>query len=567
MLYSQSVSFTGNVYGYVEEKVLLLRKASKNVTFEGPISGAKILIKNSKGTITVLSDITGSYTFTLPEKDLYLITISRNGYSTVIFNLKYDDAGAKSNFVVTSFILKKDDNSTNEVGTILISNNGKISFSQNTTNQKKAEQDVLNSNKILIEKAISINNSSKKNIAKTATTIEKQQPATSTNNNTKQKTPEDSFHRVLKVSIEPTLSAIFADTLLTTNDLKQEIEKAKTSLALLKQSDKNYTILKNEITIAENQLKLKEQLIESQSNELIASKKKIVYLALLGLLAILSCLLILYFLRAKKVYAQELQLKNDSISKVNNKIMSSIRYAAVIQSNVLKDKNDLNVLFPNSFVFNQPKDIVTGDFCWFTEHKDHRIVAVADFTGHGVPGAMLTILGQSLLNKIIIDEGEISPSVILAKLNKAISDTFSENKLEYGVDITIFTIKNNSNSLTFAGISNGLFHYSENQLFHHKVTPAIIGKTITNESIKNQTIELKNNDCIYLMSDGFCDQLGIVYEKKTKYNIPKMLNLLAKISKEKQFITSGPHDLNDELVKWKGSNDQTDDVIVVGIKF
>ena len=106
MLSAQSISFTGNIYGFVGEKVLLLRKASKNVTFEGPISGAKILIKNSKGTITAITDITGSYHFVLPEKDNYLITISRNGYSTVIYNLKYEDAGVKSNFQVTSFILK-----------------------------------------------------------------------------------------------------------------------------------------------------------------------------------------------------------------------------------------------------------------------------------------------------------------------------------------------------------------------------------------------------------------------------------------------------------------------------
>ena len=191
---------------------------------------------------------------------------------------------------------------------------------------------------------------------------------------------------------------------------------------------------------------------------------------------------------------------------------------------------------------------------------------MADCTGHGVPGAMLTILGQSLLNKIIIDEGETSPSMILSKLNAAISDTFSENKLEYGIDITIFTIKNNSNTLTFSGISNGLFHYTESQLFYHKVTPAIIGKTITNASIKDQTIELKKSDCIYLMSDGFCDQLGLVYEKKTKYNIPKMLKLLAKISKEKEFALSD-YILSEELNKWKGNSDQTDDVIVVGIKF
>ena len=566
---AQKISFTGNVYGFLGEKMLLVRKASKNVSFEGPISGAKIFIKGENGTITVFSDITGSYSFAIPDKGKYTVEILKEGYSTVNYNLIYDDAGSKSNYIVTSFILKKEDNSVNTIGDLKITTNGKLEFIANTTTQKKSSVDVLQSNKLLIEKAMTINNSSPKNIITKQTSPEKIiKPVKKEDNREivilQQKIKDDSLAKTWSTELLNMSNTLMIDPNASIEDVKIQIEQSKKLLAQLNPDSENYKLLLAQISNAERQLQTKEALIESQKNEISNGHKATVFLSVATVVSLIFILLLSLFLKQKKKHNEELNLKNEKISKINNKLLSSIRYASIIQSNFFKDKKNIQQLFPNSFIFNQPKDMLSGDFYWFGHKNEHKIIVVADCTGHGVPGALLSILGHSILDELVNGQGIVTPSVLLAELNKSILAAFSNQKhIDFGIDISIVSIKDQSTKILFSGITNGLYYYNNNKLSYFKVTPKSMGTSLTIADLKDQEIQLQKNDSIFLTSDGFADQFG--GQSRKKYNLKNLEELFLKLGNQKNYL-GNEEILNQELSAWKGALEQTDDVLIVGMR-
>jgi serine phosphatase RsbU (regulator of sigma subunit) len=277
--------------------------------------------------------------------------------------------------------------------------------------------------------------------------------------------------------------------------------------------------------------------------------------------------LLLYFLNQKKKYNLELNKVNKKVTTVNSRLLSSIRYASIIQSNFFKDKKLLFKLFPKCFIFNKPKDLLSGDFYWFSQKDNHKVLVVADCTGHGVPGSLLTILGHSLLEEIVNVKGEVLPSKILFELNKAIISAFSNNnQLEFGIDITVLSMIDGSDQVIFSGLTNGLYNYSNGELIYHKVSPKTIGTNLIEEDLINHTISIKSGDSIYMMSDGYCDQFGKRQDTFEKYNLLRMNKILNKISKFKNFDDC-EFELNSDFEDWKGDREQTDDVIIVGIRF
>jgi len=568
-LIAQNVSFSGCVYGFLGEKLVLIKKASKNVSFEGPISGAKIQIRalNGKENFEVTSDITGSFLFTIPLKDKYILSVSREGYSSVSINLNYDDAGLKSNYLCFSFILKKGDNSINEIGEVLIGNSGKLYFTSNQFIKKKSSNEVMLSNKVLFEKSEIINNSSLKNIAILNRSFKQKISDETATDIKKTEIPQVSNDNPLTKRIMSDINAIILDSVSSIVNLRKQLNKSKVTLLQIDTLDNNYGILLSHIINAEQQIKTKELLIESQTKEIFNSKKVMIFLSLLCVFIFLSVLLLLYFINQKKKYNLELNAVNEKVITVNSRLLSSIRYASIIQSNFFKDKKLLVELFPECFIFNKPKDLLSGDFYWFSKNHNHKVLVVADCTGHGVPGSLLTILGHSLLEGIVNVKGEVLPSKILFELNKAIISAFSNNnQLEFGIDITVLSMIDGSDEVMFSGLTNGLYNYSKGELIYHKVSPKTIGTNLIEKDIINHTIPIKSGDSIYMMSDGYCDQFGKRQDKVEKYNLLRMNKILNKISKFKNFEDCEPT-LSSDFEVWKGDREQTDDVIIVGIRF
>ncbi len=266
----------------------------------------------------------------------------------------------------------------------------------------------------------------------------------------------------------------------------------------------------------------------------------------------------------------EIEEQKKLIEEKNKDITDSINYAKRIQDAILPEQTSLTSIFSESFVLFKPKDIVSGDFYWFTEYGNKKIIAAADCTGHGVPGALMSMIGSNILNKIILDEGITQPNLILNRLNEEVRTALKqrENTSETrdGMDISIITITDNE--LQYAGAHRPLFIINNsqkgNELKEIKANKFSIGGIQEEKRVfTNHILTLQKNDALYLSSDGYADQFG--GESGKKLMTKNFKELLLKIQndsmkKQKQF-------LNDSIEGWKGSREQVDDILVIGIKF
>ncbi len=264
----------------------------------------------------------------------------------------------------------------------------------------------------------------------------------------------------------------------------------------------------------------------------------------------------------------EINYQNAVIKEKNKDITDSIQYAKRLQEAVFPEADILNTYFAESFVLFRPKDIVSGDFYWFEEIGDETIIVVGDCTGHGVPGAFMSILGHNLLNQIILEDKITSPGKILNILDKRVSNALNkrESKAEYndGMDMVICTINKSKSTLSYAGANRPLVIRRNNELIELKPNKHAIGgiQDSTCKLFSQQDIEIKEADVLYLFSDGYYDQFGGPKGKKFKYKqlTGHIIEMAAKPLEEQKRI------LAETLTSWQGNLEQVDDVCVVGIK-
>jgi len=277
---------------------------------------------------------------------------------------------------------------------------------------------------------------------------------------------------------------------------------------------------------------------------------------------------------------EEMEVQRDHILEQKNEIehqkeeiTASIHYARRIQLALLPPQQNVSKAFSDFFLLFKPRDIVSGDFYWFTEKNNISVIAVADSTGHGVPGAFMSMLGIAFLNEIVNKELEnehinnISADKILNELkNKVIkslrqSDENSESK--DGMDITVCVVDKKHKKLQFSGANNPLIIVRNQELTEHKgdKMPAGIyfGK---DKNFTNTIISLQPNDCLYMFSDGYQDQFGGEHNRKfMKKNLKNLLlNISTKEMKEQK------EELENQLIKWQNNIKQIDDIIILGIK-
>jgi serine phosphatase RsbU (regulator of sigma subunit) len=251
----------------------------------------------------------------------------------------------------------------------------------------------------------------------------------------------------------------------------------------------------------------------------------------------------------------------------NKEILDSINYAKKIQQAIIPTIAELKNVFPESFVLLMPKDIVSGDFYWMTKNGQQIFFAVADCTGHGVPGGFMSMLGTSLLNEIINEKNIFEPADILDMLKLKIimalrqSDNASENK--DGMDIALMQVNLNTGELTFAGAYNSLYLLRDRRMKEFKGDKFPIGFTdIAGQQFTQQKIKLLPGDILYMFTDGYPDQFGGQNGKKFKY---KRLEAVL------QGMGGQPMETQRELLvtefeQWKGELEQVDDICVAGIR-
>jgi serine phosphatase RsbU (regulator of sigma subunit) len=257
--------------------------------------------------------------------------------------------------------------------------------------------------------------------------------------------------------------------------------------------------------------------------------------------------------------------KNDWPRK---ELTDSIKYASYIQSALLPSAELLERLIPEHFVFFMPRDLVSGDFYWISRVKKTIIIAVADCTGHGVPGAFMSVMGISFLNEIIGKGCIPNAGSILNQLRervmKALHQTGQREEQKDGMDISLCMIESEQALLQFAGANNPFYLVRDNHLIEIKGDRMPIGINITTErSFSNHSINLHDGDMVYLITDGYPDQFGGPAEKKFKYKPFK--NLLVSIA-DKSMIDQ-QEVLKKTLIEWRGNIRQVDDILILGVRF
>jgi PAS domain S-box-containing protein len=261
----------------------------------------------------------------------------------------------------------------------------------------------------------------------------------------------------------------------------------------------------------------------------------------------------------------ELKHQHTIISEKNKDITDSINYAKRIQDAILPSNETVKKIFQDAFILYKPKDIVSGDFYWVREKAGKLFFAVVDCTGHGVPGAFLSILGYNGLNRAVNEFGLTKPSEILDKLNELVEEIFRRQEQEQindGMDIAICSLDRNTRELEFAGANNPLYLISHGVLSEIKGDKQPIGAFDHRKKFKNNHVVLNKNDSIYIFSDGYTDQFGGSLKKKYKYNqLKKVLVSLNGVAMEEQKII-----LNNTIVNWMGDLEQVDDMCIIGLK-
>jgi len=273
-------------------------------------------------------------------------------------------------------------------------------------------------------------------------------------------------------------------------------------------------------------------------------------------------------LREKELSAYKVARQREELSIKNKNITDSIRYAQKIQEALLPSDEYFVKLFPESFVLLQPKDIVSGDFYWISEARGKIFVASADCTGHGVPGALLSMIGFEMLDKVIHDQGISHPSEILTFLSNGIETSFSRHvsdpMLKEGIDIGLVMVDKINKKAEFAGAFSTLYLIRDNRLTEIKGNRMTVGvrESGPDNEFFNHYIELEDNDRIYLFSDGYPDQFGGPKGKKFMYRRFKHMLLTIHESPMKQQMKF----LQETLKLWMGEAGQVDDIQIIGIQ-
>lgn len=265
--------------------------------------------------------------------------------------------------------------------------------------------------------------------------------------------------------------------------------------------------------------------------------------------------------------AQEsLQTQKLALEEKNKKVTSSINYALRIQRAVLPAMSEIQQCFPQSFIFYQPKDIVSGDFYFFANKENCKILAVADCTGHGVPGAFMTMIGNNILNQIVHDLEIYAPDQILNLMSNLLEKTLSnsEQQVQDGMDISILTIYDHD-AVEYAGAKNDLY-YIQNQEF--KIAKAdrtaIGGKRKADFSYQKHEIKLSGSTIFYLFTDGFQDQFG--GDGKSRFSSKRFRSLISEIYE--QPMSAQEEIFRDTIFGWQelGASKQIDDITLIGFR-
>jgi serine phosphatase RsbU (regulator of sigma subunit) len=283
--------------------------------------------------------------------------------------------------------------------------------------------------------------------------------------------------------------------------------------------------------------------------------------------------------KTKKLWEQSIAIHKEKeridglkkqIEKTHQQVTDSIKYAKYIQNALLPLNSYLEEILPEHFILFKPRDIVSGDFYWMKQIENKLIVVAADCTGHGVPGAFMSMLGISSLNEIVLNSEDLNPADILEKLRTIIIKSLHQEDISLnsrdGMDAAICVFDKDNNELQYSGAFNPLYHISKNELTEIKATNCPVAYYLKMKPFENHLIKIQKDDYIYIFSDGYNDQFG--GKDGQKFKSRNFKSLLIEISNAENNMLEICNKLEENIENWKTDKyPQVDDILIVGLRF
>ncbi|MCB0760655.1 MAG: SpoIIE family protein phosphatase [Flavobacteriales bacterium] len=270
--------------------------------------------------------------------------------------------------------------------------------------------------------------------------------------------------------------------------------------------------------------------------------------------------------RTNEVVRQKEQIENqkERVTQLYKDLTDSINYAKRIQQTILPTEEQVHAMFSESFIMYRPKDIVSGDFYWFKSSGKKLMFAAVDCTGHGVPGAFMSLVGHNILNHVA--KVFTRPSQVLNNLNRMaleILDSGGSSQIKDGMDLAFCTLDADTMELEFSGAQNPIWIIRKGELIEQKGDKQSIGSfTHGDFQFTNHNFQLQSGDCVYIFSDGFVDQFGGPRNKKfMRKQFRELLISAAPLHMDEQ-----KNMIEQAFVRWRGALDQVDDILVIGIR-
>ena len=351
---------------------------------------------------------------------------------------------------------------------------------------------------------------------------------------------------------------------LSTLKIKEEISNQEKKLSL---SGKE-----NERKVLEKENQIKEVLVQHQKEK--SRKQKLIMGLAVGVIILLLLLSYIAFrgYSLKKRANLLINMKNKTIEDQQEQITENIEYARNLQRNIMVTEEKISNDLADCLLINKPRNIVSGDFHWYKKIQDRIFISMIDCTGHGVPGALTSIIGNNQMHNIINEDPLMSPGEVLSKLHSKIITTLKgedeSREVNTGMEMAVCIIDKKAKLLTYAGANMPLFILRGDHIEEIGPTKQGIGysaffrKALKDIEFENNTIKLEDDTSYYMVTDGIIDQFD--HNDKNKYGKQRLLELLIKTSK--QVMASQKQEIISNLNIWKGETPQTDDVSLVGFR-
>jgi serine phosphatase RsbU (regulator of sigma subunit) len=311
--------------------------------------------------------------------------------------------------------------------------------------------------------------------------------------------------------------------------------------------------------------------VSDYRNEISLSYLTSFLIAILVIIAMAALSLLLirtlkYLGRMKKAF-DEIDQQREELQIKNKDLTDSLTYARRIQIALLPSVTMINKLVPDHFIFYRPKHIVSGDFYWLSQTGDKLYLAAADCTGHGVPGALMSMIGLEILQKIINESKVDHSDLILEALNKELESAFNKEEdgkatIKDGIEMSMCVLNTRTHEMEYSGAFLPVYIVRDERLIEIKGDKINVGQSIEGVVFTRNTLSIEPGDIIYLFSDGYADQFGGIENKKFMYR--RLRHLMVTISKFP--MEDQKRILEETIVSWMSDTDQIDDMMVMGFK-